>query len=370
MDPLANRDFSFDIGTLLHPLSEANPSGESLRYDAIYDDIREARREDDPVEERGIWIAPLKKADWDTVEELCRSALQKRTKDLQIAAWLMEAWLRHYGLPGMRDGLRLMNALSREFWDTIHPLPEDDDMEYRVAPFEWANEKLSVLLRLVLITNPRNEDLRPLTLSDWENACRPSLHDPQASGPDDKITQGEFKESLDSTPTADLGIFLDLTDEATNAMNKLNVTLDEKCAERSPGLGQIASALAGIRSVVHTAYIQRPKADSAKAPKSMETVRSAMLENQYFKNEEAIDDLGITAPGGPIRTRTEAYRQLTEAADFLIRTEPHSPVPYLVKRAIAWGNMNLEALLPQLVRNNSELSEIYRLLQIGRVDEP
>jgi hypothetical protein len=41
-----------------------------------------------------------------------------------------------------------------------------------------------------------------------------------------------------------------------------------------------------------------------------------------------------------------------------------------VKRAIAWGNMNLEALLPQLVRNNSELSEIYRLLQIGRVDEP
>jgi len=55
---------------------------------------------------------------------------------------------------------------------------------------------------------------------------------------------------------------------------------------------------------------------------------------------------------------------LAEAADFLIRTEPHSPTPYLVRRAILWGSMSLEELLPELVRNQSELSDIYRLLNV------
>jgi type VI secretion system protein ImpA len=80
--------------------------------------------------------------------------------------------------------------------------------------------------------------------------------------------------------------------------------------------------------------------------------------------DEAIESGALSV--GPIRSRAEAYRRLAEAADYLIKTEPHSPVPYLVKRAIGWGGMNLQDLLPELVRNNSELSEIYRLLQFGR----
>jgi type VI secretion system protein ImpA len=70
--------------------------------------------------------------------------------------------------------------------------------------------------------------------------------------------------------------------------------------------------------------------------------------------------------GRPIRTRDDAYKCLSEAADFLARTEPHSPTPYLVRRAIAWGGMRLEDLLPELVRSQDELGQIYNLLQIGR----
>jgi predicted component of type VI protein secretion system len=69
---------------------------------------------------------------------------------------------------------------------------------------------------------------------------------------------------------------------------------------------------------------------------------------------------------GPILSRDDAYRRLAEAADYLARTEPHSPTPYLVRRAIAWGGMRLEDLLPELVRNSNELGEICRLLQIEK----
>ena len=65
---------------------------------------------------------------------------------------------------------------------------------------------------------------------------------------------------------------------------------------------------------------------------------------------------------GRITSREEAFRRLDEAADYLMRTEPHSPCPYLVKRAVAWGNMPLTVLLQELVRGEGDLQELYGLL--------
>ena len=67
---------------------------------------------------------------------------------------------------------------------------------------------------------------------------------------------------------------------------------------------------------------------------------------------------------GPLKSRSEAYHRLNEAAEYLLRTEPHNPVPYLVKRAISWGNMNLMQLLSELVSSDGERGALYALLGI------
>jgi type VI secretion system protein ImpA len=298
----------------------------------------------------------LKKADWPAVEKLCLETLQKRSKDLQIAAWLVEAWLRLYGLPGVRDGFAVLDALSSQFWDTIHPLPDEGDMEYRVAPFEWANEKLPVLLKLVPLSNPKGDKSRPVTLADWDNSRRPKAQDDYRSREpvSAQMTPEVFQESVTLTSTPDLTALLEIVDGAISALSGLDTTLDAKCGSHAPGLGQISSVLSSIRGLVHTARVQRPEPLKTSDPES--------------PMSSAPEELNSGDGGGPIRTRVEAYRRLTEAADFLARTEPHSPVPYLVRRAIGWGSMTLDDLLPQLVRNNSELSEIYRLLQIGKME--
>ena len=72
----------------------------------------------------------------------------------------------------------------------------------------------------------------------------------------------------------------------------------------------------------------------------------------------------VPAGQGPIASRAEAYARLREASDFLLRTEPHSPVPYLVRRAISWGNMSLAEVLEQLLQKNADLATIYTLLGI------
>jgi type VI secretion system protein ImpA len=368
MDSLSNRDFIFDIGKLLAPISPDSPSGESLRYDVLYDQIREGRREDDPVQERGVWVMPLKRADWAAVEKLCVEALSKRSKDLQIAGWLLEAWVREYGLAGLREGFRLLNALCQDFWDTLYPLPEDGDLEYRVAPFEWINEKVSVIVKLIPITNPHGDEVPAYNWFDWETACRPSsgqLQTFRGQTVEPKLSQEQFQDSVARTHTLDLKVLLELTDGALNSLNMLSATLDAKCGHHSPGLGRLSSILTSVRGLLFTSFSQRPESKSNRPENSMDLdVSSIPVDPNEQTPDEAIESGALSS--GPIRSRAEAYRRLVEASDYLVRTEPHSPVPYLVKRAIGWGNLNLQDLLPELVRNNSELSDIYRLLQIGR----
>jgi type VI secretion system ImpA family protein len=171
---------------------------------------------------------------------------------------------------------------------------------------------------------------------------------------------------------------LQLTDASLNSLSALNATLDEKCGKHAPGLGGMTSILTSVRGLLYTAVRDR-KADEPEPVVEADT-GSEETENEEGENlmmipvkpEEQTPDQAIESgavSSGPIRNRAEAYRRLSEAADYLLRTEPHSPVPYLVKRAVTWGSKSLEEILQELVRNNSELSEIYRLLQIGRGSE-
>lgn len=91
-----------------------------------------------------------------------------------------------------------------------------------------------------------------------------------------------------------------------------------------------------------------------------------MLEDQSEKTprvDPRNDEIELWS-GGPIRSRTDAYRRLSEAADYLLRTEPHSPTPYLVKRAVEWGHMSLLEVFQQIVRNEGEMTEIDKLLRL------
>lgn len=53
---------------------------------------------------------------------------------------------------------------------------------------------------------------------------------------------------------------------------------------------------------------------------------------------------------------------LSAIADYLMRTEPHSPAPWLVKRAVSWGGMTLAELLDELLGQGENLASIKKLL--------
>jgi type VI secretion system protein ImpA len=78
---------------------------------------------------------------------------------------------------------------------------------------------------------------------------------------------------------------------------------------------------------------------------------------------------GAAAITGPIKSRADALRRLQQVAAFFRQTEPHSPISYLVSRAAAWGQLSLEELLDELVKDGGTREQIADLLGFKRARE-
>ena len=124
-----------DLEMLLAPISGDNPCGVSLRWEPVYDQIKNARTVEEGV--LGEDTSGTNKVNWGELARLAIGVLTDRSKDLMIAAWLTEALLAVHGFAGVRDGLLLIQGLLTRYWDEVFPLPDDGDLEPRVAPLVW-----------------------------------------------------------------------------------------------------------------------------------------------------------------------------------------------------------------------------------------
>jgi type VI secretion system protein ImpA len=355
-----------DWEQLSSPISDEQPAGEYLRYEGTYDRIREARREDDASLTQGIYKSELKKADWREVESICTEALANRTKDIQICAWLTEAWMRLHGFAGCRDGLRLLTELVERYWAVLHPQAGEDDQEHRVGTFVWLNEKLSMQLKLIPITAPQSNDLLPYSFADWEMACHleqlaeRNQNAPRATDAGEQLNLTRFHASVMQTTTQSYLRLFDEMNGAAGACLALDNSLEEKLGQQSPGLHRFKETLGDIQRLVADILHARPD-EPALSDMRQETPLAAVAAGGHEPGSEIWS-------AHPIRSRAEAYWRLSEAAEYLLRTEPHSPTPYLVQRAVEWGSMSLFDLFQQIIRNEGEMQEINKLLRLTNKD--
>jgi len=139
---------------LLEPIAGANPAGADLYYDKIFDQIKEARREEEDDLPAGDWgRSEVKKADHRAVVKLAGDTLAKKSKDLRLASWLVEAQLRLEGFPVLAPGIELIRSLQETFWDTFYPLIEEgNDLELRMITVEAAGKLITAAVRKAPLT--------------------------------------------------------------------------------------------------------------------------------------------------------------------------------------------------------------------------
>lgn len=360
------------LESFLEDVSPSLPVGESLRYDPVYDDIKEAQRMDDDLP-KGIWAQDVKVSDWYKVERLCVEALQKESKDLQLCAWLTEAWLFLYGLEGIAQGLKVFEKIAEKYWEAVHPQIEPTgDKGFRLSPYNWLNEKLSERLRIISVSQKNDTiESEEITFADYIDLK--SHWGSKAGGsvvPKDKEDAiQEFEKSIALTPRH---FFVELKSHCLTLIDQsksIETFVTSKCSPEHddiPSLYRFRSVLEEMMVFAEQALkIKGDVVASDRGPDEKSLDENALTVTEFPSTAKGHDGLKSHDPQSLIKSREEAYQTIKEAADYLERLDPHSPVPPMIKRAIRWGKMPLEDVLKEVIKEPQALQEVKNLLGLG-----
>src|SRR5215472_3297321 len=333
---------------LLNPIPGENPSGQDLRYDPVYDKIREARRADKEIQlseeasKRDVWGGAVKKADFPLVIKLATEALSKRTKDLQIAAWLAEALLVQEKIPGLIQGLALVRGLIDNFWDTVHPQIEDGDLEMRIGPIDWVGSRLDIQVRRVPLTKNKLDwfkfqESRKVPYESEAREDEAKMAARQAALGEKKCTPEEFEEGVKAGGDA---FYSKLTGDlvsAIEAAQALEGLSDEKFGRDAPSFANLKKALEDLQDAVREYWkpqeeeIPEPQVEEGGEPETAEVVEQAPTSAAAARKRG-------TATEEPADAE-DALRRLVALARFLRQANPGNPVPYMILRGLRWGEL-------------------------------
>lgn len=374
---------------LLAPLPGPDPCGVSVRAESLFTDIRLAREEDDPTLPMRQWERPLKKADWRFIESACRDTLSTRSKDLQLAAWLTEAWTRQgAGFAGLARGLLLLHELVARYWEGLYPRldpPEEGGgCEARVAPLDWLGDSMAHTLRTHVAMLPLSDHKQPsVSLADWERLISRELSAASTNpSPADQaqpvvLTRDEIIANVTEHQPEVVAVRLGQVREARTHLAALLDLLRGRLGPEAPTLRKLDAVLQALERVLSQVQACLP----ASGGTAGDTDASNLEEDEMPGSDPAAtqDRHAPVTPETPISTqvpstvstaawsnREDAYRTLEALAQYLNHIEPHSPTPYLIRRAVNWGRLPLPELITEIMQEEGDLNRIVQLLGLNR----
>lgn len=362
---------------ILTPIAGDNPGGANLRYDPVYDKIKEARREEEDLDQ-GDWKRERKVADWPLTSKLCEETIATRSKDLQLAAWLTEAAIRQRGFSGLLEGLALIEGMLEQFWDHLYPELEDGDAEFRSTPLEWLANQLIHLTRNLPLTKDGYSFLKYRESRDVgyeEQATSDAARDARKAKLDDgKLAPETFDESFGQTPKA-FYVELDATlNEILARVQSLALICDDKFGDYSPSFSRFIQALEEIKQVNKSLLDRKREIEP-------DPIEEAAVESASQQSEaSATGEPGAAAPAGPginIAAFTGAesvirkpiIESLVQAAAQLRQMDPTNPGPYLMLRGLRFGELRAAATKGDLRLLEAPPTEIRRQLRVYAMDQ-
>lgn len=362
----AELSFAVDLQPLLSPLPEGDGVGVSLRSDPIWQQIRDAQREDDPSLPMGEWERPLVKADWHAVASKSAEALRSRSKDFHLAVWLCDAWTRLYRLEGLMAGMQLLNEFVDRFWDHAYPQIDGEDTEARAAPLHWISRRLEIVLKLHVPLIGLSVEPGFINLDDWQRVVAASLQD------DDASATHLPREMLDreAAQGSNLALLRQLERTAGTvlaAIEEFSRRLDLRLGDDAPSFTRVATTLGELQRAARALRGDHALDEAVPAAafhREGEEIRVAESDDTQLEVDMQMQPRALPIARDQIVDRAHAYRLIEDVARYLAEHEPHSPTPYLLARAVSWGRMPLPELMRDIVSQEGDLGRYMAMLGV------
>jgi len=369
------------LEALLAPIPGDKPTGPDLRADANpasdyfkLKDSRFAARAKEREIDADPSLAAGELPEWRTILDLAPKLLGTQSKDLEIAAWYVEALLRRHGVAGLRDGFRLLRGLVEKFWDGLYPVPDEDGVAAKVAPLtalngEGADGTLIQPIRKIPLTDGKEPG--PFAAWHYEQAQKlATITDEKAKAWHGKAGTATMDQIEASRRATKPKFFVELVDDLQRCQEEfggLTAALDKLCGSDAPPTSTIRNTLEGVMTVATTL-----------GHDALAAAKAATEGAAAGDGAAAEEGNGAAAPGkaqapglmlGPIRNREDAFGALLQIGEFFRRTEPHSIVPYAVEELVRRGRMLLPDLLGELIKDAAQRKTFFIVAGMKPPDE-
>lgn len=350
-----------EIAALLMPISLENPAGLNLEYEQIYEDIRQARESDPDYLPHDEWtIAEPRRADWQKVRTLCVEVLSNQSKDLQITCWFVESLTHLQGIEGTEIGFHFLREFITKFWSYCWPaLDEEGAATFRYSKLSRLDRDISQALYIhPLINSPKS------TLAYWH-----------------KVLAFEHKvctwpESRETLIAEEGDLTIATFNAAVSAFSSIEISQQAKCLER------LQKQLDSLEDCYFSLNKEEPHILFAQTRQTLADIVNFLLRlsQQVIPSETESISLSFsnTNLSSPTLDTTELYQmqdrnepltreiaisQMLSIAHFFRQSEPSSPVPFLMERAIRWANMSITEWLEEMLTDSDSLLEINNVLK-------
>ncbi|MBV8619768.1 MAG: type VI secretion system protein TssA [Curvibacter sp.] len=314
-----------DLEELLAPSAVDPPCGPDPSYSAEFMALESVVR-GKPEQQFGSTVIAAEPPDWRDVEKRA-GALLRQAKDLRVASLLCRAWLNLQGLAGLAAGLELLGGLLDRYGDALHPLPEEGDHFMRLNALAALDEVTGALQEL------RNAELLRASFG--------------------VVTVREAECSLKGLPAPG--------SDRTAPLESLRLAMAEAQHQGQAPAAALARAQAALAQVLATCERLLPAQQQLEL-KNLDSLLRLLLSLQPTarSTDAAPGGTAVEAVSGPtpapladpasaaLRSRDDAIARLLEITEFIERTEPASPAPLLIRRAVRLMRMGFMDILREL----------------------
>ncbi len=326
-----------DVEALLAPVSEDNPVGADLSYDAGRQEIEAVFETSAAGEGAGSDIS------WRDVLSLIEKQCAQ-TKDLWLAGYMMRAGARMGRIETVAQGAQFLAGLMDSYWDTVHPQLDEYGFQGRKAPVESLTklgEFINPLKATVLIRHPR---LGEYSSNDIERFAREG---------DSADGYGMFRAAMAEMAQEDLEAVVAQVDEIKTGIARADAIMTMNAgSETSVNFQPTYDALSGIR-----------KSLISFLPGSAEDEAGEETSSGGDYASSGSSGGGRGAPGS-IESREDVMRALDAISDYYRRKEPTSPVPLALRRAREWVTLDFLQVLEDIAPGS--MDEARRVLTSNR----
>ena len=339
------------LETLLIPVAAGAPSGLDLRADSsqqsLYFRLKDARTtarvNERAAEATGEMTAiPV---EWRTVCELGLTILTQYSKDLEVAAWLVEALVRLEGFAGLEIGFKLLEGLVDRYWADLHSV-DREDVAGKVSPLAMLN---GIGREGTLVQPIRMVSLipgRPFgNLSLWHHQLAQRNRESEVAT--------AFAQEVAAAGAPALREGERSARAALDHFQSLTATLEKVCGEAAPPSSNTRNVLTEVADAYRALL---GDALPEPAPIATEQAATAIGESIAASGHES---------GADIRTREQGFAELLRVAAFFRKAEPHSPISYALETLVARGRMNLVDLLEELLPDTTSRGQFLQIAGIS-----